>query len=281
MAGSQATAGLRGGAVRDSGHHTNSELTRLGPASARWPGPHQGEGGFSPRVPDTAARRRGGAEEEDRGLGLLQEKQSSTTPSPAGPAPTPRWRLDHGRLLPPPGGSGSRANDIGIKAAGTRLDIGGAQVVRRPPQHPSGEEDGLTCSRANGRSVASRCRPGGDAAVQQRGGLGSSTAASSAPPSGYCASFSSSPSLLLLPWSSFFFLPESAAQAGACGLRLTPVGRHGPGAGAATWQPGGAASSFSPASCASFPSLPLSPCGGRGKSPMGGGAAQGEGLGRL
>jgi hypothetical protein len=139
------------------------------------------------------------------GLGLLQEKQSSTTLSPAGPAPTPRWRLDHGRLLPSPGGSGSRANGIGIKAAGTRLDIGGAQVVRRPPQHPtpqhpSGEEDGLTCSRGSGRSVASRCRPGGDAAVQQRGGLGSSTAASSAPPSGP---------------SSLFFLPEQRLRQGA------------------------------------------------------------------
>jgi hypothetical protein len=39
MAGSQATAGLRGGAVRDSGQHTNSELTWLGPAPARRPGP--------------------------------------------------------------------------------------------------------------------------------------------------------------------------------------------------------------------------------------------------
>jgi hypothetical protein len=43
-------------------------------------------------------RRRGGAEEEDWGLGLLQGKQSNTTPSPAGPAPIPWWRLDHGRL---------------------------------------------------------------------------------------------------------------------------------------------------------------------------------------
>jgi hypothetical protein len=51
MTGSQATAGLRDGAMRDSGHHTISELTRLGPASARRPGPQQGRGGFSPRVP--------------------------------------------------------------------------------------------------------------------------------------------------------------------------------------------------------------------------------------
>jgi hypothetical protein len=32
------------------------------------------------------------------GLDLMQGKQSSTTPSPVGPAPIPRWRLDHGRL---------------------------------------------------------------------------------------------------------------------------------------------------------------------------------------
>jgi hypothetical protein len=51
MAGSQATAGLRGGAVRDSGQHTSSELTWLGLASARRPGPQQGEGGNSPRIP--------------------------------------------------------------------------------------------------------------------------------------------------------------------------------------------------------------------------------------
>jgi hypothetical protein len=116
--------------------------------------------------------------------------------------------VEVGRLLPSTGGSGSRANGNGIKAAGTRLDIVGAHVVRRPPQHPSGEEDRLTCFRGSGRLVALRCaakragdlarrlrallhlrsgharrspvqRPrlqaGGDVAVQQRGGLGSST----------------------------------------------------------------------------------------------------------
>jgi hypothetical protein len=34
MAGSQATVGLRGGAMWDSGQHTSSELTWLSPASA-------------------------------------------------------------------------------------------------------------------------------------------------------------------------------------------------------------------------------------------------------
>jgi hypothetical protein len=71
MTGSQATAGLCGGAMRDSGHHTNSELTRLGPSSARRPGPHQGEGCFSPRVLDTTARRRG----DEQRNGLEQRKQ--------------------------------------------------------------------------------------------------------------------------------------------------------------------------------------------------------------
>jgi hypothetical protein len=142
MAGSQATAGLRGNAVRDSGPGTYNELTRLGPASTRRPGPHHREEGgvahlCSGRddevvervawngleqgkqsdavhgfhndiflvqqpwllgVPARRRRRCGGAEEEDWGLGLMQGKQSSTTPSPAGPAPIPRWRLDHGWL---------------------------------------------------------------------------------------------------------------------------------------------------------------------------------------
>jgi hypothetical protein len=56
MAGSRAKAGLRGGAMRDSGHHTISELTRLGPSSARRPGPHQGEGGTHLSFLDTTAR---------------------------------------------------------------------------------------------------------------------------------------------------------------------------------------------------------------------------------
>jgi hypothetical protein len=72
MTGSQATAGLRGGAMRDSRRHTNSELTRLGPASARRPGPHQGEG-FSAHLAflDTTARRRG----DEQRNGLEQRKQ--------------------------------------------------------------------------------------------------------------------------------------------------------------------------------------------------------------
>jgi hypothetical protein len=65
MAGSQATAGLRGGAMRDSGQHSNSELTRLGPASARRPGPQQGEGVRLTLLSWT--RRRGGGDEQ-RGM---------------------------------------------------------------------------------------------------------------------------------------------------------------------------------------------------------------------
>jgi hypothetical protein len=50
------------------------------------------------------------------------------------------------------------ANGDGNKAAGTRsrLDIGGAHVVLRPPQLPSGEGEGLTCFRGGGGLVASR-----------------------------------------------------------------------------------------------------------------------------
>jgi hypothetical protein len=66
MTGSQATAGLRGGAMRDSGHHTISELTRLGPSSARRPGPQQGEG-FSAHLA-LRTRRRGGGDEQRNGL---------------------------------------------------------------------------------------------------------------------------------------------------------------------------------------------------------------------
>jgi hypothetical protein len=51
------------------------------------------------------------------------------------------------------------ANGDGNKATSTqsRLDIGGAQVVRRPPQHPSGEGDEFTCFRGGGGLVVSRC----------------------------------------------------------------------------------------------------------------------------
>jgi hypothetical protein len=50
------SARRRGAGQRSS--HTNSELTRLGPSSARRPGPHQGEGGTHLAFQDTTARRR-------------------------------------------------------------------------------------------------------------------------------------------------------------------------------------------------------------------------------
>jgi hypothetical protein len=43
MAGSQAMAGLRSGVSKQ--RHSDSELTRLGSAMARWPGPQHGEWG--------------------------------------------------------------------------------------------------------------------------------------------------------------------------------------------------------------------------------------------
>jgi hypothetical protein len=62
-------------------------------------------------------------------LGLMQGKQSSTTPSPAGPAPIPWWRLDHGRLR-----LGRRRPWFGLlrlRSAHTRAD--GDEVVRLQP----------------------------------------------------------------------------------------------------------------------------------------------------
>jgi hypothetical protein len=93
MTGSQATAGLRGGAMRDSGHLTNSEPIRLGPASARRPGPHQGEG-FSAHLA-LQTRRRGGGDEQ-RGTAWSRgsraaRSMASTSTSPLCSSPAP-WR---------------------------------------------------------------------------------------------------------------------------------------------------------------------------------------------
>jgi hypothetical protein len=99
MAGSQATAGLRGGAMRDSGHHTISELTRLGPASARRPGPQQGEG-VSHLAFCTRRRRRRGGEQRN---GLEQRKQGAR--SMASAATSPRC------CSPAPGRSGELGED--------------------------------------------------------------------------------------------------------------------------------------------------------------------------
>jgi hypothetical protein len=68
MTGSQATAGLRGGAMRDSGHHTHSEPIRLSPASARRPGPQQGEGGLRLTLRSWTRRRRRRGGEQQNGL---------------------------------------------------------------------------------------------------------------------------------------------------------------------------------------------------------------------
>jgi hypothetical protein len=87
-------------------------------------------------------RKCGGAEEEDWGLGLMQGKKSSTMPSPAGPAPIPRWRLDHRRLR-----LGCRRPWLGL----LRLCSGHA---RHPPS-----SSGLAC------------RPNSDLVVQRRDGF--------------------------------------------------------------------------------------------------------------
>jgi hypothetical protein len=177
MADSQATAGLRGGVMRDSRRHTDSELTRLGPASARWPGPQQGEG-FSAHLA-LRTRRRGGGDEQRNGLeqrkqgGAVHGFHSDVFPvlqprslalrrggvEGLGEEETDRGGVVLGGSSPDLTTTTAPANDDGNKATSTqsRLDIGGAQVVRKPPQHPSGEEDRLTCFRGSGGLVASRC----------------------------------------------------------------------------------------------------------------------------
>jgi hypothetical protein len=99
MTGSQATAGLCGGAVRDSSHQTNSEPIRLGPASARRPGPQQGEG-FSAHLA-LWTRRRGGGDEQrgtawSRGSRAARSMASTATSSRCcSPAP---WRSNEAVL---------------------------------------------------------------------------------------------------------------------------------------------------------------------------------------
>jgi hypothetical protein len=63
---------------------------------------------------------------------LMQGKQSSTTPSPAGPAPIPRWRLDHGRLR-----LGRRRPWLGLlrlRSGHARADDDEDVRLRPPPQ---------------------------------------------------------------------------------------------------------------------------------------------------
>jgi hypothetical protein len=209
MAGSQATAGLRGGAMRDSKQHTNNELTRLGPASARRPGPHQGERGFSPRVLDTTAKWRGGVEEEDRGSACCRRSRAarsmaSTSASPLSSSPAP-WRpgeAANSSVKRKQGGSARRRGDLTTDGSGLGVGVLGS---------------GRSGFAAATRGVASSGGlPAGRTATW--GTSGATTAFS-------CTRrrrSSAAPPLLLLfffsPWS-FLFLPESAARAGAWRLR--------------------------------------------------------------
>jgi hypothetical protein len=84
---------------------------------------------------------------------LLQGKQSSTTPSPAGPAPTPRWRLDHGRLQ-----LGRRRPWLGP----LRLRSGHAQeLLLKRPRRQAGQRRGGPAARRRPSAA-----PAGGAAVQ-------------------------------------------------------------------------------------------------------------------
>jgi hypothetical protein len=107
MASSQTTAGRRGSATRarnDSGHTRPDESSKgsriLGSKAER-----HNKRGLARFTSGSKKQWQDGGEEgavEQRkktgGLSLMQGKQSSTTPSPAGPTPIPRWRLGHGRL---------------------------------------------------------------------------------------------------------------------------------------------------------------------------------------
>jgi hypothetical protein len=162
MASSQATAGLRGGAVQDSGQHTSSELTWLGPASARRLGSQQGRGKTHLVFLDTTARRRcrGAAAKRTQSRGCRTELGAVRTEAGEQHG---EEEADRGSVVL--GGSSSGfttttapANGDGNKTADTRsrLDIGSAHVVRGPPQLPSGEGEGLTFFRGGGGLVAWR-----------------------------------------------------------------------------------------------------------------------------
>jgi hypothetical protein len=107
MASSQTTAGRRGNAAwasNDSGH-TRPEESSQGSRILGSKAERHNKRGLARLTSGSKKQWQDGGEEgavEQRkktgGLGLMQGKQSSTTPSPAGPAPIPRWRLDHGRL---------------------------------------------------------------------------------------------------------------------------------------------------------------------------------------
>jgi hypothetical protein len=165
---------------------TNSERIRLGPALVRRPGPQQGRGGFSPRVPghdgEAAVKQR-----KKTGARLdAGETEQHDAARPAGPAPISRWRLDHGRLR-----LGRRRPWLGP----LRLRSGHAQKpLLRRPRLQAGQR---------------RCGP----AARRR---------PSAAPAGGAAVQLPLPLLFLSPTpSSFIFLHEQRLRDGhgACALR--------------------------------------------------------------
>jgi hypothetical protein len=244
MAGSQATAGLRGGAVRDSRHHTNSELTRLGPASARRPGPQQGKE-FSAHLA-LRTRRRGGGDEQRNGL--EQRKQGGAVHgfhSDVFPVLQPRsLALRRGGVE----GLGEEETDRGGIVLGgsspglTTTALGAATGWWRRGAQPKSRGSARRGSRPERLRLGRRRRP---SATQADG----AAVQPSSPPS--------------LPV--FFFTN---------GDTVAPARRRSPRTTAA---PG-----FYPASCASFlPPLLLPPSdfgggGGFRGNPQGGGAVQGD-----
>jgi hypothetical protein len=88
---------------------------------------------------DTAAKKvRWSRGRRLRGLGLMQGKQSSTTPSPACLAPIPRWRLDHGRLQLGVGVPGSGCSGFAAATHGrTTTRTCGFGLLHEWPPDPS------------------------------------------------------------------------------------------------------------------------------------------------
>jgi hypothetical protein len=177
--------------VRDSGQQSNSELTRLGPASARRPGPQQGEG-FSAHLALWTWWR--GGRDEQRGMAWSRgsraaRSMASTATSSLCSSPAP-WR------------SGEVANSTVKRKQAVRLGEGATPAsssgFRRRRRPSAAQAGGLNSS---GSAVHARASPVRRPHLQAGRRLGGPAAQRlRAPP--WAASSSPLPQLLLLPLSS-------------------------------------------------------------------------------
>jgi hypothetical protein len=190
--------------MRDSRRHTTSELTRLGPASARRPGPQQGEG-FSAHLA-LRTRRRGGGDEQRNSL--EQRKQGGAVHGFHGdvfPVLQPRSLASRRGGVEGLGEDGCRTG-----AVAGRLEQGmqmfdaatsGSKQWRFPRSGGAAVQLPLPLlfSFTNSGAVAParRVPPSGGLACRPAGDMRSSGAATSALPRAAFSSFS--PQLLLSP----------------------------------------------------------------------------------